>query len=324
VDQADGDADTLIVSVALNYARQCSEPVAVLAEDTDIFVLLLHHRQPTMSPMYFLSEAKKGRGGKMVGGKCFDIGEVQAKIGPRACSSILVVHALGGCDTTSSVYGHGKGTIFKVINDRESLHGFSMTLQSSLASPEQVCKAGIDLLLALYGGKVGETLSDLRYSKYCTMSLSKRFQPERLPPSESAARMHSMRVHLQAVIWGTLDNSDIKPTDWGWKLVNGNRLSPIQIDGPIAPDNVITVVRCNCKGTCSSTACSCRKHGLHCVSACGNCRGTACSNVHADSDANVDNDCESDDDQSDTTDGGIDVPPLILDDDIDFMYEEEV
>ena len=73
----------------------------------------------------------------------------------------------------------------------------------------------------------------------------------------------------------------IKPTEWGWKIEN-NKYVPIQFEVPVAPDHILKFVRCKCKGSCSTTSCSCRKHGLHCVSACSNCYGCECTNVRTD------------------------------------------
>jgi len=147
----------------------------------------------------------------------------------------------------SAIFGHGKGTIFTKITEDSALHAHCLTLQSQSATLEQVCSAGTDLLVSLYGGKSGSKLSDMRYETYCSLSLSRRFQPVRLPPSSSAARMHCMRTHLQSVIWQTLDEAHIKPTDWGWEL-QSSRLVPVQLDQDIAPDDILKVVRCKCKG----------------------------------------------------------------------------
>ena len=50
----------------------------------------------------------------------------------------------------------------------------------------------------------------------------------------------------------------------------------------VALDDIISVVRCNCKetrkGCCTLAKCSCRSNGLKCVSACGYCRGDGCDN----------------------------------------------
>ena len=49
-----------------------------------------------------------------------------------------------------------------------------------------------------------------------------------------------------------------------------------------APDNILCFIRCNCsiskKHPCSTNTCSCKKHGIVCVSACGNCSGIDCEN----------------------------------------------
>jgi hypothetical protein len=323
VHQASGDADTMIVSVALDCVRHGNVPVAVLGEDTDLFALLLYHRRSDMSDMYFLSEPKKGKGGKMVGGKCISIHSVQTKIGYNTCKCMLAIHALGGCDTTSAIFGHGKGTVYSKIARDMTLQSHCMTLQLETASVQQICEAGISLIVALYGGKVDDNLAGLRYTSYCSASLSHRFKPDNLPPSESAARMHVMRVHLQAAIWGALGESGLKATDWGWRTEQ-DRFVPIQLDGEIAPDHVLKVVRCRCKSNCSSALCSCRKHGLNCVSACSHCHGNDCSNV-----TSITTDSDDDTDEPD-------MPTSIADDDAfvpDFSwgidpqfeyYEEEV
>ena len=51
----------------------------------------------------------------------------------------------------------------------------------------------------------------------------------------------------------------------------------------IAPPGLLKIIRCNCKASsrnpCNSRMCSCFANGLTCVSACGDCRGTSCSNL---------------------------------------------
>lgn len=231
-----------------------------------------------MKDIFFISQSKKGRGGKTLVGKCISIRHLQNKIGHGACARILVVHAMGGCDTTSAIFGLGKGTIFNNINKDVTLHRHCTTLQSETASVDDVCSSGVRILSALYGATDNDSLATLRYAAFCNSSLSRRFMAERLPLSESAAKMHAKRVHLQAVIWATLGKITLLATDWGWKLLQG-RLTPITLDGPVAPENVLNVICCKCKGNCLSTLCSCRKHGLQCVTAYSQCHGTECTNV---------------------------------------------
>ena len=52
------DADTMIVSCALQFATQGND-VIVVADDTDILVLLIYHWNPSMANVYFQSDAQK-------------------------------------------------------------------------------------------------------------------------------------------------------------------------------------------------------------------------------------------------------------------------
>ena len=57
---------------------------------------------------------------------------------------------------------------------------------------------------------------------------------------------------------------------------------PVKTDQQIAPDNLLKIIRCNCKATskspCSTKLCSYRKHGLSCMQSCGECHGETCEN----------------------------------------------
>ena len=105
--------------------------------------------------------------------------------------------------------------------------------------------------------------------------------PQKLPPTERAAHYHSLRVHLQVIIWKELSNNIFDPKQWGWKL-EGSVFTPIMTDLHAAPDSLLKFVRCKCKlsskNPCSTNICSCRKNGLKCVTACGDCHGEGCNN----------------------------------------------
>ena len=57
--QSVNDADADIVKAALEFASM-EHHTTLVADDTDILVLLVHHLQPNMSDILMLSEAKKG------------------------------------------------------------------------------------------------------------------------------------------------------------------------------------------------------------------------------------------------------------------------
>jgi hypothetical protein len=98
--------------------------------------------------------------------------------------------------------------------------GSSLTLQSASATHDQVKTAGLSLMKAVYGGTDADSLAAMRYAAYCTMSLARRFQTERLPPSDDATQQHALRAHYQCVVWCCPDNADIHPINWGWKILN--------------------------------------------------------------------------------------------------------
>jgi len=67
------------------------------------------------------------------------------------------------------------------------------------------------------------------------------------------------------------------------------------MDHPIAPEDLLKVICCNCKSNCTSHQCTCHKHGLSCVLACGHCHGQDCSNSDVVSNCNDNSDSDSED-----------------------------
>jgi len=118
--------------------------------------------------------------------------------------------------------------------------------------------------------------------------------PEKMPPTERAAFYHSLRVHLQVMQWTALNTSITEAIDWARKI-----LVPFPTDLEPAPVDLLKVIRCNCKRTSanqyvpSMCMCTCRKNGLHCISAHGGCHAEFCGNVQPDVDgADSDTDAE--------------------------------
>ena len=64
---------------------------------------------------------------------------------------------------------------------------------------------------------------------------------QKLPPTERAAHYHSLRVHLQVIIWKELSNNILDPKQWGWKL-EGSVFTPIMTNLHAAPDSLLKCV----------------------------------------------------------------------------------
>ncbi len=152
---SDGHADTLIVEHALQIARQ-ERNVNVVADDTDILVLLLHHWHREMGDIFFQSTRQKAEGPKV-----FNISHIVEKVGHIVCANILFIHAWGGCDTTSATYGHGKTVLLRKIPTSERIQEISAIFQSNISTADEIEKAGNNLYVLLYGGNVNVSLNKL-------------------------------------------------------------------------------------------------------------------------------------------------------------------
>ena len=150
-----------------------------------------------------------------------------------------------------------------------------------------------------FDGKDEDTLATLRHAKFMQSVTSKlSLEPAILPPSERAAHYHALRVHLQVAQWKSLDLKCLLPIEWGW-CIDGDNLVPIKTDLEPAPAELLQYIRCKYKtisrNTCGTRLCSCRRNGLKCVAACGNCRGQECENRCSE---NMETDDDGDDDNA--------------------------
>ena len=82
--QSIGDADTMIVQCALQYVSEGSD-VNVVADDTDILVLLMHHWKQNMASVYFFQRQEKNT-------KIWRISDLVEEAGPFITSHLLFLH----------------------------------------------------------------------------------------------------------------------------------------------------------------------------------------------------------------------------------------
>ena len=121
---ANGDADTLLVQTAIQCSTRCQ--TVVIGQDTNLLILLLYHANIEYEKIYFTSTAKKTT--KKLEQVVWNIADVKVELGQELCKSILVLHALLGCDTTSRLFNTGKGKSVicfqKDINFRKNVEIF--------------------------------------------------------------------------------------------------------------------------------------------------------------------------------------------------------
>ena len=157
-------------------------------------------------------------------------------------------------------------------------------------SHDDVNKHGQAALEVLYNCKPGNSLDFERAARFSSKVASRLvyLPPESLPPTCDAAKYRSYRVYHQVQTW--LGNI-LDPTKWEWLLHKGQHvenLKPVRMQRDAAPAALLKLVKCNCHGKCNKNTCSCRKNGLLCTLACGQCKGITCTNVGVNSEALLD------------------------------------
>ena len=267
---ADGDADLMIAQTAVKLSEETE--TVVICEDTDILVLLIYHSNEKYKTIFMKSDVKVS----MKKARVWNISKVKQVIGDETRHLLPFIHAFTGCDSTSRIFGVGKGTVLKKASTSIELKQCGAVFMND-SSIDDIEKAGECAFMTVYGGIDDKGLDHLRYKKFvhkANVSTSV-VQVQTLPPTNSAAKYHSRRVYLQVQTW--LDHK-LNEIEWGWYRVE-NKLVPVKMDLPAAPERLLTIIKCGCKVNCDSKRCTCRKHGLSCSIACGECKGTSCSNM---------------------------------------------
>ena len=180
VHHARGDADLLIVETAISSAQL--QDTVVVANDTDILILLIHYKTSDTAHNIWLQSSVKKDCKKS--SKCCNIKVTRELLGDIVSGHLLFAHALLGCDTTSTVFGIGKQkALTKLKSDANFLKAAAMFMSSS-ANVKDIEDSRQSAMIAIYNGRQNDNLDDLRYQRFCekaawsTMALD----PCSLPP----------------------------------------------------------------------------------------------------------------------------------------------
>ena len=106
------NADLLTLNKAVERSRTMD--TVLVGDDTDLLNLLCNHADLDLFDLFFQPEPKANST------KCrsWEIKSVNEKLGQEICPHILFIHAISGCDTTSRLYGIGKGlSLKKLVSD---------------------------------------------------------------------------------------------------------------------------------------------------------------------------------------------------------------
>ena len=251
------EADNIIVQQVLGCAAENEESkIIVVADDTDVFVLLLHyHHTENLKNVVLMESPIKGR-------TVVDIGKTVQKHS-EIVEGILPVHALSGCDTVASYFGIGKATVLKTLR---SGHSFNL-LGAPGHSMEYVIQQATSFISACYGQTNCSTISETRLKVWLSKTGKGSSTPKlcTLPPTTEAFKGNVKRAYHQVLVWQSLEAQnppELDSTEYGWVNDDQNKsLQPVTLPDEVelVPEMVLRLIKCGCHSTtpCSSSACSC-------------------------------------------------------------------
>lgn len=117
VKNCSGDADTSIVETAITLATNAEDTVVVIADDTDVAVMLMYHWKDSIQDIIFYSERLQ---------KGWSIKSTQLSI-VALKEHLLFIHTWSGCDTVSAPFGKGKVSFLILWRDVMKLRKFQFS-----------------------------------------------------------------------------------------------------------------------------------------------------------------------------------------------------
>ena len=175
------------IALAENY------PTIIIGEDTDVLVLLLFHSS-TNTTLHYKSDQSNRRANTL---KVWDISKTKKLSGDQLCHVLPVIHAITGCDTTSSLFGIGERSSTEKSNGKNVMGNQDLIELAGKVFDEDSTnvgtKFGIQLLIRMYGGFEFENLDNMHYRKFASKVVSNSvsfLQVQTLPPTTAAAEQH--------------------------------------------------------------------------------------------------------------------------------------
>ena len=127
-----GDANSEIALTALELAKE--NQMVVVADGTDVAVMLLYHLKENLKDIFFMS-----------GNKCWSIKDAQCRFGDIK-EHLLFIHAWSGCDSTSATFSKGKPTFLKLLKKSWKLQNVSDIMNEYWATENDVGEAAVAAL----------------------------------------------------------------------------------------------------------------------------------------------------------------------------------
>ena len=266
------EADTRLILHAAHAGNSGYSHVIIKSPDTDVAVLAAAHCAQINGTVLFLTGTKQRR-------RYVNISKVSAALGQNVCHALPGFHSLTGCDSVSAFVGKGKAQGLQLLKSNEAIQKHLQMLGREFCPSDfdSLARSCEEVVCALYG-YAHNNINDVRYAMFC----SKAGDSSQLLPTRDALLQHIRRANYQAAIWHRALEAQPNvpnPSSHGW-LVNGNGHLVIQwMTQPPAPHDLLKLISCNCRSSCSTRRCSCVRGSLPCTDVCG-CAGCE-NNLHS-------------------------------------------
>ena len=273
------EADVIIVAQAIYAAKEEGRNVVIVADDTDVYILLLYHYQAeSLSVPMKLQSTQSGRA-------LIDIAATVQNL-QNIVPELLPAHALSGCDTVAMCHGIGKGKVLKAVQMNKWSLGFLGDLNATM---EDITKQATAFMCRCYNSPCAATITEARIKAWLTKtgrkSASKLPKLCSLPPTMEAFEENIKRAHFQCAIWrkALQEPPNLDPTEYGWSRDEDTKsLQPVMLPSSKspAPDYVLKLVCCSyaSESPCSSSRCGCVAANLACTVFCHCQGGSVCRN----------------------------------------------
>jgi len=189
-----------------------------------------------------------------------------AALGLHRAKAFPGLHAFSGADNTGWFARIGKPTWFKLFMEAEddviealcTLCGEDLQITLAQFVCTAYCPKGIQL----------SSIPELHWHLFCKYMA----ESEKLLPTLGTLKQQLLRTRVQARVWGHAavpQQELLDPLENGYhRDSDDGQLKPTTTDVPLAPETIVEMVRCQCKGNCSLNRCSCKSENLPCTDLC--------------------------------------------------------
>ena len=121
----------------------------------------------------------------------YHVQEIQRSLTHTQRENITICYAFTGCDTVSSIFGHGKYTLFKKLCETSTMYRHLNVFNSPTSTNDEIINTGVAIFQFIYNAHDVD-LSQTQYDLFCKKAAAGVISPECLPPTRGSTAQHSL------------------------------------------------------------------------------------------------------------------------------------